>query len=209
MPPGRSGSTIANIYSFTPGSLLAFPPLQLLKFAAGVAVGMAFRKGWLPRINLWLALAVVMGAYAAIGSLRTADGPAAAFRVTEMFPDLVLLAPMMLLICAAASWDLRGRTGLGWSRILVVLGESSFALYLVHAPVLMAVDQIRVRTGHLEPPGFGWMAVYIVVCLTLAFLVHRLFEMPVERRLRGLSNRRRATPMASPPAVDAALVRPD
>jgi hypothetical protein len=55
-----------------------------------------------------------------------------------LFPDLVVLVPMLLVVAVAGS-DLRGDSGragiLRW-RPLVRLGEWSFALYLVHAPVL-------------------------------------------------------------------------
>jgi peptidoglycan/LPS O-acetylase OafA/YrhL len=181
-------------HSFSPGSLLAFPPLQLLKFVMGVLLGTAFRRGWRPRTSALLALVVLTLVYAAMPDLVTGDGPLRVFRATELFPDLVLLVPMAYLVCAAAAGDLRGSFGLGRVRAFVVLGDWSYALYLVHAPLLMAVNELRIRTDHLAPPGFAWFAVYIAVSISVSGFLHHALERPVERRLRGLSERRERGP---------------
>jgi peptidoglycan/LPS O-acetylase OafA/YrhL len=186
-------------YSLTPGSLLAFPPLQLLKFALGVALGTAFRRGWRPHARLPLVLAGVVLLYAAMPRLVTGEGPLAAFRLTELFPDVVLLGPLALLVCAAAAHDLRGGWGFGRIRPLVVLGDWSFALYLVHAPLLMLVNEIRVRTEHLAPPGTAWFLVYISTCIAVAGALHICFEHPVDRWLRQLPGRLRRGPRLQQP----------
>ncbi len=104
---------------------------------------------------------------------------------------------MTYLICAAASGDLRGSLGFGRFRPLVVLGDWSYALYLVHAPLLMLVNELRVRTEHTGPPGFAWFGVFIVVSIAVSGLLPGALEKPVERRLRALSERRRR-PAAEP-----------
>jgi peptidoglycan/LPS O-acetylase OafA/YrhL len=179
-------------YSFTPGSLLAFPPLQLLKFFLGASLGVAYRNGWRPRINLWFALGLVAVTYAVMQRLATRPGRMSAFRATELFPDIVLLIPMTLLVCAAASSDLRGRFGPGRSRILVRLGDWSFALYLVHAPILMGVNELRVRTGHLEPTRWWGMAAYLAVSIAVSGLIYQYVERPTDRTLRRVKLRRPA-----------------
>jgi peptidoglycan/LPS O-acetylase OafA/YrhL len=179
-------------YSLTPGSLLAFPPLQLLKFCVGVMLGTAFRRGWRPRASLLLALALVALVYGVMVRLVEWDGPMPEFRHTELFPDFVVLVPLTYLIVAAASVDLRGGIGPGRLRPLVVLGDWSYALYLVHAPLLMMVDEIRLRTEHLAPAGFGFMALYASVAIVASGLLHTAFERPVERGLRRLIGPRRA-----------------
>jgi peptidoglycan/LPS O-acetylase OafA/YrhL len=193
-----------HFYSYTPGSLLAFPPLQLLKFSLGVLLGTAFRRGWRPRTSVLLALAVLAVAYASMVDLVQWTGPFALFRATELFPDFVVLLPMAYLVCAAASGDLRGSFGVGRLRPLVVLGDWSYALYLVHAPLLMLVNELRVRTGHLAPPGYAWFVVYVAVAIGASGVLHVVLEKPVERRLRALSERRsRATEL---PATEPATV---
>ncbi|HEY8736475.1 MAG TPA: acyltransferase [Candidatus Dormibacteraeota bacterium] len=174
------------IYSLTPGSMLAFPPLQLLKFAAGVCVGTAFRQGWRPKVHLWQGVLLVLGLLALMPTLTTIAGPKAVLRSTELFPDLVLVFPFTFLVAAAAASDLRGGTLLGRWRFMVRLGDWSFALYLVQAPVLFVSYQMRIRTGHPGPPGWWGLAVYVVACVALSGLLYHLYERPIERRLRPL-----------------------
>jgi peptidoglycan/LPS O-acetylase OafA/YrhL len=192
------------IYSLTPGSMLAFPPLQLLKFAVGVCLGTAFRHGWRPKVHLWQGVVLVLGLLAAMPWLTTTAGPKAFLRTTEIFPDLVLVFPFTFLVVAAAASDLQGGTLLSRWRLLVRFGDWSFALYLVQAPVLFASYQLRVRTDHLAPPGWWGLAAYIVTCVALSGLLYHLYERPIERRFRPLIAPRlhRLSPS---PVVDAAM----
>jgi peptidoglycan/LPS O-acetylase OafA/YrhL len=201
-------------YSYTPGSLLAYPPLQLAKFTVGVLLGTAFRRGWRPRVSMLFALALVVAAYAGMVRMVQWDGPMFVFRQTELFPDFVVLLPLTYLIVAAASLDLRGGIALGRVRPLVVLGDWSFALYLVHAPLLMLVNEIRLGTGHVAPEGFDYMALYIAVAVLASGVLHVGFERPVERQLRKLVRSRRrgahvAVPFSGKPAATGVTTDPD
>jgi len=58
--------------------------------------------------------------------------------------------------------------------VMVRLGESSFALYMLHLPVLRLFQ----RVSHGEPLGTGWWMLYVLVCLGLAHVVHTRVEVP-------------------------------
>ncbi|MEO7376197.1 MAG: acyltransferase family protein, partial [Nakamurella sp.] len=168
-----------------PANMLAFPPLQLLKFTVGVCLGLALRKGWRPTLQPGTALALLIAAVALIPALSTSWVRAAAFRASEIFPDMIVTVPVVLLIIAAAAADLREQRGVGSARSLVRLGDWSFAMYLVHAPLLIALNAVRISQGWLQPPGLGWLTVYLIVVITVAGALHHWFELPLERLLRG------------------------
>jgi exopolysaccharide production protein ExoZ len=76
---------------------------------------------------------------------------------------------------------------------LVMLGDASYALYLVHPFVMRAMALLW---QHLHRPG-GIYA-YILACLVLAQLtaivIHYWFEIPVTRQLRAVLEERQVSP---------------
>ena len=72
--------------------------------------------------------------------------------------------------------------GAGWARWL---GKVSYGLYLIHYPVLVAVDRLQL-------PGFILFLITLAATLVLAALSFNLFEEPLRRRLT------RSTPEPAP-----------
>jgi peptidoglycan/LPS O-acetylase OafA/YrhL len=98
-----------------------------------------------------------------------------------------LLLPLILLIMAAASADLRGRrTGLN-SRLLVKLGAWSYALYLFHWLVLY----VYMRPEWITWPSFflghfwRFFASFAVSTILVSAIVYELIERPVERWIKS------------------------
>lgn len=72
------------------------------------------------------------------------------------------------------------------ARPLRVLGEASYALYLLHVPLLYwiaGIGQRRTGTKVLEHPAVAAWA--FVGCIACAWLVWRAVEVPLRARLRG------------------------
>lgn len=70
-------------------------------------------------------------------------------------------------------------------RLWVVLGEASYALYVLHVPVLYwiaAVGQRRAQTVVLEHPAVALCA--LCTALGVSWLAHRMIELPARRWLR-------------------------
>ena len=152
------------------GQMVAFAAVPLAfwtdpivaEFALGVLAAIAARRGWR---SGWGALLACLLAIA-IAS-QAGGGP----RV------LVRGIPAALLLFSALSW----RAIPGW---LVLLGDASYALYLVH-PFPMRL--IRVVFSRL--PGAGvplYLLTTTAACLLLAVLLHLLVEQPILRRGRSL-----------------------
>jgi peptidoglycan/LPS O-acetylase OafA/YrhL len=66
--------------------------------------------------------------------------------------------------------------------VLLWLGDVSYALYLIHAVVLLALSRIGVS---------GWSLVIYTTALSLAlaYVIHRYLEVPLINVGRGLTKR--------------------
>lgn len=147
-----------------------FPPVRMLEFVLGVAAGEALRRGLLPRLPL-LPTALGTGAFVALVGLAAP---------TPNDTAAIVMLPMALLIVAAAQADLDGRPTALNHRALVVLGEWSFAFYLVHSLVLRTLYS---QSHAAVPVVLGGLVLSVVA----SGLLHRWVERPAERRLRGVS----------------------
>jgi peptidoglycan/LPS O-acetylase OafA/YrhL len=153
-----------------------FPPLRVGEFALGVLVALAMRRGWRLRLGMAPAVLVVVAAYWAALALWVPGAP---------WPLIsVIVGPAFaLLVMAAASRDIRGASTPVW---MTTLGRWSFAFYLLHWPVLIA---IREHTSGLTAVAIGFG-----VTVALAGLMFAAFERPVEHWLRSLLRSRPPIP---------------
>jgi len=102
--------------------------------------------------------------------------------------DSAYLLPTFLVIWGLAAGPRSLLSRFLGSKLMVILGESSFAFYLLHAPLL---DLIR-----FPVPTELWQWVLIVVTefaviMLAAIGAHKLVEMPAQRWLRGAFDRKR------------------
>lgn len=125
------------------------------------------------------------------------------------FAAMFVLPCFVLLLIAAASADLSHRARLMRSWLPVRLGEWSFALYMVHDPLVALITHHGWLKSSGESTGFGYMLIFIAGCTLAAVGAHYLVEKPVERwlRRRALGRRKgtmprhrkgQAVPMAVP-----------
>lgn len=73
-------------------------------------------------------------------------------------------------------------------RVLVALGDASYALYLVHPFALRLLREVFVRTDLAADLGpWGYVASALLASVVAALLLYRLFERPMTRALRNAS----------------------
>ncbi len=155
-----------------------FPPYRLAEFVVGIALAELWRSSWRPRWSpRWSGAAAALGIFAVVAL----DGihPLQRYQASTMAVPVIVA---LLLWSVAAEHDEIDR----WARhrVLVRLGEWSFALYLVHTLV------IRVISWGLGAQGPGylpaiWVVVAVAVSQMLAAAACELIEKPAERRLRA------------------------
>jgi peptidoglycan/LPS O-acetylase OafA/YrhL len=178
--------------SLGPVGLTAGVPLpfeRLPEFVLGMALAWAFARGWRPRLPVWLAwiafalviLWLTVGPDRDLGVISTL---AAGF--SNEFATVVCA----LLIAAVAGSTLRGRRSWLAHPVMVLLGNWSYAFYLVHATVMYAVMNI---IGGSHGPGWSnllWGLGIFAIALGLAAAIHHGVEAPAERAIRGWKDRR-------------------
>jgi len=149
-----------------------FPAVQLLTFVFGMFLAKVVLTGQRLPVKLGGAVALTVGAYF----------------VTPLFGPLyqfsaVMVVPLGLLIAAGAAADLdRLPTFLG-SRLMVWLGDISFAFYMWHYPVI-------VSGHHWLGAGENWstttavavIALLFAVALVLSWATFKFVEQPIMKR---------------------------
>jgi peptidoglycan/LPS O-acetylase OafA/YrhL len=171
--------------------MLPLPLMRLSEFVIGIGIAQAMRMGWRVRIKpLYCYLAGSMLLAGILIAPRFASPGSGAWFFLGMSNEWIIL--LFAVTIAAVAWrDVSGRFSLLRARPLVLLGEWSYAFYLVHATVIYAVLSV---TGPRAASWFNliWYLALLVVSIALAAALHYAVERPVERRLRAWWDRRAA-----------------
>jgi peptidoglycan/LPS O-acetylase OafA/YrhL len=152
-------------------ALLSSPPLHLSTFALGILLArwqtlQEEQRGGAP--PLWHVM-VVLGF--SVGGVLLSLWALPLFHVAGPY-NHGLLAPVFAGLIWALSMRTTWLSRLLCARWLVVLGNASYALYLIHMPILLLFRQ------------FNWVsewlyALYLALCLGLSVLSFYYFETPV------------------------------
>jgi peptidoglycan/LPS O-acetylase OafA/YrhL len=140
---------------------------------------------WRRRADLARVPAVVLVALLALG-LCVSTG-----RLSPLLPIDLVAWPAALLLAL--------RTPAMGARALVWLGDRSYAVYLVHYPVMMLCFQNAFREARGGWHAIALLAAFAIIVLLLADLAHRGVEVPARRAVRAAWGRR-ARASASIPA---------
>lgn len=156
-----------------------FPLTRLPEFVLGVCLALLVRRAHVPHIPWSIAVGLFIAVFAALSIWPSVFGVSAAWVI-----------PFGALIVSAAQRDLRGTPGLLRHPWAVEAGAVSYCFYLLHHIFVLRLSQ----------PGFaaigisGWGAFFLALALSLAgaWVLHRVVELPMDRKLRGPSRPRAA-----------------
>ncbi|WP_110944179.1 acyltransferase family protein [Streptomyces niger] len=149
------------------------PPVRMLDFLLGMLLAQVVISGRWIRIGWPTAIAGMVAGYAAMVVVPPEFGMMA-----------VTAAPLGLLIAKAAAADIEAGRSPFRGRVMIWLGEVSFAFYMVHYLVLhFTLKALGDRVAWTLPEGLAVAAVLMVATLGVAYLLYRYVEMPVMRRL--------------------------
>jgi peptidoglycan/LPS O-acetylase OafA/YrhL len=171
---GTFGSSVPVIDLFT-----RFTPQLAVGFALGVlAAGLATSERWSGAPLNWLAVWAFLPPLILIAVMT----PAWTFE-HYFWVDLAVMPAIGLLLAALGTGQARRVAAVLDVRPLRSLGGFSYSLYLVHAPIVLAVAALvvypRVR------PGVPTLIAMLVVAVPLALLASRLFaavfDLPFQR----------------------------
>lgn len=180
---------------WTMWAVVFFPAGRLFEFGAGVLLGLAFAglkaRGWAdpPTTRLGVAAATVLEA-AAVGLVYGAYYVGMRWSAHLAVGAHYTLAAAVLIVVLAL--------GRGWvSRLLGVrplrfLGETSYALYIVHCLVLSHVCRNTAALGLTGLSPVGLAAVVLVAVVAAAVVLHVAFERPARDLILWLARKPKA-----------------
>lgn len=147
-----------------------FPLAHMLEFLLGVATGKLFLGGgreWLCQgyRRSWL----IVGSLAGILAMSFFQP------VTPVFFAMTPLFAILVLALAVVP-----RSGRSWlsAPTLLLLGEASFSLYLIHVPLIHLYKMLAF------PAELGWAL--LIAAVGLSILVFKTFESPARRLVRSI-----------------------
>ncbi|WP_426958519.1 acyltransferase family protein [Muricoccus radiodurans] len=152
---------------------------MVVEFWFGMALGLAWRAGWLPGPGVGLAF--LLGGFALLPG---------GWMLGESLPrGLVLGVPSALIVLGALALERTGRVPVLRAPLLV--GDASYALYLVHTIVLAALGAAwRWAPGPLPSSIPAFIVAGTVLCLAAAIALHLLVDKPLGRALASRLPRR-------------------
>lgn len=159
-----------------------FPVARLLEFIAGM---LAYR--------LWAESHLMVGAPLSLVLLGTLVLTVFSDHIPEVFRYSLYYLPSATLLLLSALLSSGTLVSVLSSRLIVLLGNASFAFYLIHIPALMVLTKIQVL-GWIPSGGALFSVVFVVIAIVVISLtsvvVHLFFEEPVMKYLRSLILRR-------------------
>jgi peptidoglycan/LPS O-acetylase OafA/YrhL len=149
-----------------------FPPVRWAEFMLGIVTARLVQVESWPRLNAPTRIAALATVLAATPFVPLPYSLGAAYGV-----------PLSLIIAGLAFRDIDGRSGLFARPAVVALGEASYALYIVHFPLLMSARQAIGVTHRFSALNGVLFAVGLMVAAqAVALLVHRGYERPIQAR---------------------------
>lgn len=115
----------------------------------------------------------------------------------QYFSYTGLLCPLWALLISSLARNRGALARLLSSPMLVMLGEASYSLYLLHYPLLNWLTHFVRLPSEPGVYGIAVAALYIGGTLSCSVLSFRFIETPARRMIRGLAGRRSTNPIAS------------
>lgn len=178
------------IAAFAPGVLssASTPLLRLPEFVIGMTLAVMMKRGeWMP-LRLSIAVPLAVAGYA-LSEAPMVPG-------TDIHPGLAATVGFYaLLVASLANADARGRSTFLARPLWQELGRVSFAFYLVHLLVIASVSS-GWPDGHPELPWRQAVPLALAafaIALAIAWVMHKLVEIPAQRWLLRYDRSRRAS----------------
>lgn len=168
------------------GWLLYISPLfRVGEFLLGVVLAAAMKRGYRLRFGV-IPSAVLVAGWFHLEYVVAPDYLSTGLRILISQATYVVLPVLYAsVIAAAAQLDFDGARSWLRARPMVLLGQWSYALYLVHATIIYAlIEAIGVRS-YQPVPNLVWLGTVTLLAVGASAVLYTIVEHPTEQRLRG------------------------
>ena len=153
-----------------------FPPVRWPEFLIGCVAGVVFirNRQWIQSVRtIFLGLACV-------GLVTVLYG------LAHLLPQSTLSNGLLAPLIVALLFGLAdSRSKLLRHPISVMLGEASFAFYILHEPIWLVMSRTDLHFGRLQASHpVGFVSVYLVIAVIASLISLTLIETPARRWLR-------------------------
>jgi peptidoglycan/LPS O-acetylase OafA/YrhL len=162
----------ANVYTSWMNIVKFFPLVRLPEFLMGMAAGFLFLQRRRKQSGTM---------FIAVGTLAVAAVSALADRIPYAVIHTALLAPAFAALIYGTALHPKWLSILE-SKALVVFGEASYSVYLIHSNVVFAF--FHNARGDVRNANFFGLAGCLTIVLAIAILIYRFIEQPARARLR-------------------------
>lgn len=174
--------------------VLRFNPLvRLPEFLLGITLGRMFvldrAEAKLTTLRGWACSLAVLGVLAAI-----VLAPISGFPLPAVLVNDGMLDPLFAVLIYSLAWGQGLVARLFALPLLVMLGEASYALYLLHVPVRLYLSRVLAAPNPGTAWWTGYWAGYLCICLGLSVAAYRWIERPARRGVRRAFEHRSARP---------------
>ena len=177
-----------------------FPVARWPEFAIGIAVGLMFSRHGMPSTGSrpsWRWTILEIGSMLLLATfLYMKDLVPSEMRVTTYYTPM-----FCVLICLFARQGGHLSAILS-GRVLVYLGEISYAMYLVHALLILLMSVLFYDMRMYFPLQFG--AVALVLCIAFASLCHLAIEVPLRKKCLSWLSRKPSLTLLKQPSSNIA-----
>lgn len=168
----------------------------------------------LPRVldfvlGILVARSVMAGRWRNIGMIWSGVLLAVSYVVGYFTPPIystraVVVIPAALLIAAGAIADNEDRFTFCRNRVMVWLGDISFAFYLVHYTVMVGVWKLLGSKSYSAPEAAALMVLFMAAAILASWALYALIERPITQRWSNPKKK----PVAEPPPVAPVSLAP-
>lgn len=152
-----------------------FPGFRLLEFLCGILLFRLWKVGYTPGSHLVIPAYILLFA-----SMYFANRIPEAFRWSVYF----LLPVLFFLYAHLQGGGIINR--ILKTRLLVLLGNASFAFYLIHQPIILVLKRLL---SLFNLSDFGFFMVSLVISILLSLIIHLVYEKWAERKLKEIASR--------------------
>lgn len=164
--------------------IVYFPMFHLNSFILGVVGGIWYmRVGRSQKYSPWVVWALLAGSFLLVAGYTIVSSTVLTTLPHDLQPMSGLLAPIMILFIISLALDESRLSRILSHPALVTLGETSYAIYILHVPVVWLFER-ALESSSLADPRQIFNVVFLPMMIGLGLLAHFFVDTPLRRWLK-------------------------